>query len=141
MKQEFIFYPFFGMMLLTAAVWLYMYYQRLTYILGERINPQSFAVTSKAENVPDRVRYPSDNLKNLFELPVIFYALCIYLYATHQVNAVYLGVALCYLLMRVAHSVIHCSYNKVVHRFYVYMASSIVLWLFVMLALVDLVQG
>ncbi len=141
MKQELIFVPFLAMMLLTMLVWIYMYYQRLSYILRERINPQSFAVTSKAENIPDKVRYPSDNLKNLFELPVIFYAVCLYLYLTQQVNAMYIGFAFCFLLMRAAHSIIHCTYNRVVHRFYVYLASSIVLWVFVFIAFVDLLQG
>lgn len=141
MKQELIFIPFFGMMLLTILVWAYMYYQRLSWIIRERINPQSFAVTEKAKNVPNRVRYPSDNLKNLFELPVIFYAVCLYLYVSQQVDSINLNIAFTYLFIRIVHSYIHCTYNRVVHRFYAYMASSIVLWLFVILALTGLVKG
>jgi hypothetical protein len=38
-----------------------------------------------------QISNPSDNLKNLFELPVVFYALALYLVATKQVDGVYLG--------------------------------------------------
>ena len=34
---------------------------------------------------------PSDNLKNLFEMPVLFYALSLYLYATSQVDGLYVA--------------------------------------------------
>jgi len=31
-------------------------------------------------------------------------------------------------VFRVLHSLIHCTYNKIVHRFNAYLASSLVLW-------------
>lgn len=140
MDQASIFIPFVGMMLLTAAVWFYMYYLRLRFLVSEKIDPQQAATTQQMlEIVPYRVNLPSENLINLFELPVLFYALCIYLYITGQVSPAYLVLAYCFFAFRVMHSVIHCTYNRVTHRFYTYALSAFVLWAMVLMASVDLI--
>jgi hypothetical protein len=129
MDQESIFIPFFGMMILTIVVWVYMYYLRLTFMWRHKVDPQSLATTSQVLGVvPENINTPSENLINLFELPVLFYAACIYLYITQKVDGVYLVFAYGFLVLRIGHSVIHCTYNKVTHRFFLYILSSIALW-------------
>lgn len=121
--------PMLGLMLLTLLVWLNMYRLRVGYMIAHRIPAQKASTPEKgAALLPESVNNSANNLKNLFELPVIFYALCIYLIATGQVaNAdVWLGYA--YLLLRVAHSLVHCTSNIVMLRFQIYVASSLVLW-------------
>jgi hypothetical protein len=76
-------------------------------------------------------RNPSDNLKNLFELPVIFYAAVLYLYVTRQVDALHLGAAWIFFAFRVLHSVVHCTFNHIKLRFFLYLVSSLALWLMV----------
>jgi len=106
-----------------------MYYLRLSFLKREKINPQSVATSRQMlEAVPETVNNSSDNLKNLFELPVIFYVLCIFLFITQKVDSVNLVLAYCFVIFRIGHSVIHCTYNKVIHRFFVYMLSSFILW-------------
>jgi hypothetical protein len=56
---------------------------------------------------PPSVSNPSDNLKNLFELPVLFYALSLYLFVTRQVDGTYVAAAWVFFVFRVAHSAIH----------------------------------
>ena len=46
-----------------------------------------------------------------------------------QGGAVVLALAWTFVALRVLHSAIHCSYNKVMHRFYAYVAGGAVLWL------------
>lgn len=141
MDQEAIFVPFFGIMLLTIVVWVYMYYLRLSVIRREKIDPQTVATTRHVtEVIPDRLNTPSENLVNLFELPVLFYVACLYLYVTHRVDGVYLALAYLFLLFRIAHSAIHCTYNRVVHRFVAYMISSLALWAIVVRAFVGAVR-
>lgn len=134
MDQKIIFIPFLGMMLLTMVVWFYMYFQRLSFIFGKNLDPQSFATTaSKADqNINSRVISPSDNLSNLFEMPMLFYAVSLLLYVTKQVDGTYMVLAYAYLGFRVLHSIIHCTYNKVVHRFLAYVISSILLWIMIL---------
>lgn len=135
MADSAIFLPFFGVMLLTLAVWLFMYYRRTTYLVGERIDLRTVDTPEKvAAVVPEKLQLPSHNLKNLFELPVLFYAVCLYLYVSGNVDDLHVYSAWIFLAFRVVHSVIHCSNNKVHNRFIVYQISAIALWLMVIRA-------
>ncbi len=71
---------------------------------------------------------PSDNLKNLFEMPVIFYALALYLFVTNQVDATYVSAAWVFVAFRALHSAIHCTINIVMLRFYLYLLSTLAVW-------------
>jgi hypothetical protein len=94
MTQTAIFGPFFAMMLLTLFVWVYMYVRRIRFITRNSISPQDLAVPGALARLsPAAVSNPSDNLKNLFEIPVLFYALALYLFVTGQVDATYVNVA------------------------------------------------
>lgn len=124
-----IFGPFLAMMLLTAIVWLVMYWRRLNYIFRHRIDSQQLTIPEKgAALIPEQVNWPAYNLKNLFELPILFYALCLYLYAAKGVDPVFVWGGWAYVVLRVAHSLVHCTVNIVKLRFAAYMLSSIVLW-------------
>lgn len=62
--QAAIFGPFFAMMLLTPAVWIYMYIRRIAFITSLPINSQDLAVPGAlARLMPPSVSNPSDNLK------------------------------------------------------------------------------
>ena len=75
-----IFGPFFAMMLL---VWAYMYVRRIGFITRDNIRPQGLAAPGELARLsPAAVSNPSDNLKELFEVPVLFYALALYLFIT-----------------------------------------------------------
>ena len=74
-----IFTPFMAMILLTFIVWVYMYARRIPLLLSAKIPNDELTAAKLAEISPPEVANPSDNLKNLFELPVLFYALCLYL--------------------------------------------------------------
>lgn len=132
MDQQLILKPFVAMLLLTGLVWAYMYVRRLSFILGNNVNPQSLATPEQlATVIPARISGPSNNLKNLFELPVVFYALCIVLLFTGKVDSIHLYSAWAFVLLRALHSVIHCFINFVSLRFVAYLLSSLVLWFMV----------
>ena len=76
MTQAAIFGPLFATVLLTFVVWVYMYIRRISFITSNKISSKDLAVPGAlAQLSPPAVSNPSDNLKNLFEIPVIFYAL------------------------------------------------------------------
>src|SRR4249919_144447 len=108
MNQTVIFQPFIATMILTLAVWVYMYARRLIFIFSSGLAPKKMTPLELARLSPPRVSTPSDNLKNLFELPTIFYAIVLYLFVTHQVDAAYLGASWTFFLFRVMHSAVHC---------------------------------
>jgi hypothetical protein len=121
--------PFLAMMLLTAVVWVYMYVRRLSYIRLNRVPPQELATPEKAAALlPERIARPANNLRNLFELPVLFYALCLCLYVTASVDGVHVASAWTFVALRGAHSAVHCTCNIVVLRFVAYAAAALALW-------------
>lgn len=129
MEQRAIFGPFFATMLLTLVVWVYMYIRRISFITSNRISPTDLAVPGAlAQLSPAAVSNPSDNLKNLFEIPVLFYALALYLFATDQVDAGYVSAAWVFVVFRALHSAVHCTINIVLLRFYLYLFSTLAVW-------------
>ena len=74
------------------------------------------------------VANPSDNLKNLFEIPVLFYALVLYLFVTNQVDAVYVNAGWVVVAFRALHSTVHCTFNLIMLRFYLYPIATLAVW-------------
>ena len=122
-----IFLPAVALAALTIAVWLRMYVVRIGEMRRLRIHPQSVATSPEAAQrfVDTRA---ADNFRNLFELPVLFYAALGILFALGAVDRTGLVLAWLFVVLRVLHSVIHCGYNRVMHRFYAYLAGALVLW-------------
>jgi hypothetical protein len=60
---------------------------------------------------------------------------------TGVATGVFLALAWAFVVLRIVHSFIHCTYNRVMHRFTAYLLSSLVLWvIWVYLALQLLAQ-
>jgi hypothetical protein len=120
--------PALAMVGLTFVVWCYMYFKRLRFIRVHSIDPQSVATRALGAKSLAEVAAPSDNLMNLFEMPVLFYFLIALLMLTNQASEGFVTAAWVYVALRVVHSFIHCTYNRVLQRFLVYAASSLLLW-------------
>ena len=122
-----IFWPAVVLAALTLIVWLRMYVVRIGEMRWLRIHPQAVAtsVQSGQRFVDTRA---ADNFRNLFELPVLFYTALGVLFAIGAVDRISLALAWLFVAVRVLHSVIHCGYNRVMHRFHAYAAGGFVLW-------------
>ena len=93
------------------------------------IDPKDMAVPGALARLsPPEVSNPSDNLKNLFEIPVIFYTLALYLFATSQVDFAYVAAGWVFAGFRVLQSAVHCTINIVMLRFYLYLVSTLAVW-------------
>ncbi len=122
-----IFLPAFAMVVLTLVVWLRMYTMRIAQMKRERIHPQAVATSVQAAARLTDSR-AADTFRNLFELPVLFYLALVVAAVSGLATDVTLALAWLFVLLRVVHSAIQCSYNKVMHRFQAYLAGSVVLW-------------
>ena len=135
MVQTAIFGPFFAMMLLTLVVWMYMYIRRLSFVRQQKLSPRDLqSPEALTRGAPPGVVMPSNNLRNLFEMPVLFYAVALYLFVTFQVDSVYWGAAWIFVAFRVLHSAVHCTFNFVPLRFALYVVSAVALWFMVLRA-------
>jgi hypothetical protein len=127
MPQTSILLPLFAMVALTFMVWVRLYVDRISELRSRRISAQDISTSRQmAERLNNTTA--ADNFKNLFEMPVLFYVFCLTLFVTQSMTAVFVGGSWLYVLLRVAHSVIHCTYNNVLHRFAVYATSSLLLF-------------
>lgn len=122
-----IWLPCAAMVVLTALVWLKLYADRLGEMRARRIDPQALASARAAAGELERTA-AADNFRNLFEVPVLFYLLCVALALTGGSAPGYVAAAWAYVALRAVHSLIHVTYNRVVHRFLVYVASTLLLF-------------
>jgi len=125
MNQTAIFSPLFAMIFLTMAGWVYMYARRLPFIARSKLRPEQLTPLEFARLSPPEVANPSDNLKNLFEVPVLFYVLALYLFVTSQVDTTHLVAAWIFFVFRALHSAVHCTVNIVPLRFALYLVGSL----------------
>jgi hypothetical protein len=116
-------------MLLTLIVWVYMYVRRIRFITSSNLSPGDLSKPGELARLsPAAVSNPSDNLKNLFEIPVLFYALALYLFVTRQVDGAYVTAGWVFVAFRALHSAVHCTINIVMLRFYLYLISTLAVW-------------
>lgn len=115
-----------AMVLLTFAVALLMLYSRVQEMRQKRLHPQK-AATSKLMAANLENVQAADNFRNLFETPVLFYALVACAIGASYVPPWLVIGAWCYFVLRVAHSIIHCAYNNVIHRLTIFALSFVLL--------------
>lgn len=104
-----------AMVVLTFAVGLRMLYSRVQEMREKRLHPQK-AATSKTMAANLENIQAADNYRNLFETPVLFYALVACAVAAAYAPPWLVIGAWCYFGLRVVHTIIHCTYNNVMHR-------------------------
>jgi hypothetical protein len=128
MKFEYsILLPPTALVLLTGFVWLRLGSDRLGEMRSRRIHPQQVATSKQMSETMQNVQ-SADHFRNLFEMPVLFYALCAFLAITRLTTLLLLACAWGYVALRAAHTYVHLTSNKVVRRFQVFVASTIVLY-------------
>ena len=107
-----IFVPMFYMVLLTFMVSLVGTIVRFKNVLIDKkhtgIEMMKFSPPSSASVI---IKQADRNLTNLFEFPILFYAISIVLYITGKVDSYFVLLAYWFVGLRVAHSVYHIFIN------------------------------
>ena len=127
MNADLILVPMLAMVLLTAIVWLRSLVVRVGEMRARRVPPRELSTRAAAAKVL-RNTTASDHFMNLFEMPVLFYVLVMLLWGMDLVDGAQLTLAVVFVALRYVHSVVHLTYNRVMHRFFFYLASSLALW-------------
>jgi hypothetical protein len=111
---------------LTVLVGARMLAVRVRDMRTQRIGAQSVALSfQRAQRLSDS--RASDNFNHLFEVPVLFYALCVGAIASGHIPPWLPPLAWLFVALRIVHSGIQCSYNKVMHRFPLFLASLVLI--------------
>ncbi len=128
-------YPVLAQVLLTFIVYIRLGQVRYRALRRRAVGPD--AVLSD-QAWPDYARKVSNNLRNQFESPVLFYVLCgvaTFVAATHVLMA---ALAWVYVIVRFVHFVIHTTTNHYPHRAFVFsisLAILVVMWVLIVLHL------
>jgi len=121
-----IFGPVLALVGLTFLVLLRIPFVRIRAALAKRVVIDDFRL-GESPLVPADVALPNRNYMNLLELPLLFYMLAISLFVTRHVDATQLTLAWLYVGLRVGHSLVHLTYNGVLHRLLLFATSNVVL--------------
>lgn len=105
-----------AMVLITFVVGLRLLFVRVGEMRTNRIHPQAVSTRRQVARKLQDTR-ASDNFAHLFEVPVLFYAICLAAVGSGHVPSWLPPLAWLFVASRVIHSLIQCTYNKVMHRF------------------------
>ena len=107
-----IFIPMYYMVLLTLSVFLLSTLLRFKNILVDKSHTGSELMKIPLPSSAAEITKQADrNLANLFEFPILFYAICIVLYISGKVDDYFLLLGFWFVGLRVAHSVYHIFIN------------------------------
>jgi hypothetical protein len=133
-------WPLLALVVLVFVVGLRMLAVRIKEMKEKRINPQqtatSLQMAARMENVQ-----AADNFRNLFEVPVLFYALLAVAMALQHIPAWLVWGAWLFVALRYIHSLIHCTYNRVMHRFAAFGSGFLVIVVLWIYFVIDLTSG
>jgi hypothetical protein len=119
--------PMLCMIALTFGVLIRMFLLRVSYMRANKIHPQKISDRDSSRRVLAAISQPADNFNNLLEVPVLFYLAALLIWLLQLTDGFYLILAWGYVVLRYAHSAIHITYNRVMHRFAAFAASCLVL--------------
>ena len=107
-----IFIPMYYMVLLTAAVFLISTLIRFKNVLVDKSHTGSELMKIPLPESAAQITKQADrNLINLFEFPILFYAICIVLYVSGKVDDYFVFLAYWFVGLRVVHSIYHIFIN------------------------------
>lgn len=121
--------PMLALVLLTFLVWFYLFARRIPEIMRKKIDVRKLQDRVEGHKLLTESAAASNNLKNLFEMPMLFYTAVLLSLLLMVQDPVLVWLSWGFVGFRYAHSAIHCSYNDVNHRFAMYGASCLLLLL------------
>ena len=130
MSQNLIVLPVLAQVLLTLVVLVLMGPARSRSMRERRQRLEDMALAAE-KDWNEAARKVANNFKNQFELPVLFYVVCLFALATRTVDTALFVLACVFVLSRIAHTAIHIGPNVVAWRGTAYLvgfAALILMW-------------
>ncbi len=114
MEPKLIFWPVLAQVALTIFMFI-----RIAIVKARSLEAGDVDLSRRAlhpEAWPDYVLQVTNNVRNQFEMPVLFYVIALGLWALGEVNVATLTLAWVYVASRLAHAYIHTGSNIVKYR-------------------------
>ncbi len=113
--QESILLPVAALAIWTMIVLALIPITRGRAVVSGGVKPEDFTY-GESGKILAQISIPNRAYMNLLELPVLFYVLCLALYTTKQVDGLHVTMAWVFVGSRLVHSLVHLTYNNVIHR-------------------------
>lgn len=113
--KDLIFYPAFSMFMWIVFMLGLLAYVRIKAIRDKEVRVSQFKLQ---EGMPEKIQLISNNVNNLFQVPLLFLISCLLLHMLNRVNFYYLFLAWGFVILRIFHSWVHITENKVNLRFF-----------------------
>lgn len=114
----------------TMIMWAWMYATRIPALNATKMDLDDLArdpATSLDDVLPVGVQWKAHNYNHLHEAPTVFYAVAIVLAVIGAGDGISAQFAWAYVALRVIHSLVQATVNKVMWRFVLFLLSSMVL--------------
>jgi len=125
MSPTLIFYAVFCQVMLTFVLLYVMGRSRVASVNSGDIKIKDIALGQNAWSA-QQTQF-SNSYHSQFQLPVLFYVVCIFAQINGQVDMVMIALAWGFVVMRIIHAWIHVTTNNVRQRFYAFMAGLVLL--------------
>ena len=126
--EDAILQPVIVLAIQTLIIMLWMFGARVSAFRQHNITPDQSKHTSDAARLlPSQVRAIGDNFSNLAELPVVFYAVTLTIWAAGHADQIHIYCAWGFVIFRIVHSLVQIIYNNVLHRFGAYLVGALFL--------------
>lgn len=116
-----------GMAVLSLVMFVWMYAKRIPAMNAAKVDPQSAMHPGSLNCLPSDARRVADNYNHLWEAPTLFYAMAFYVVVTGHADQIHVWCAWIYLGLRVVHSLVQATFNKVALRFLLFTLSWVAL--------------
>lgn len=114
----------------TMVMWVWLYAVRLKAMKAFKVDMGKLAnelSVTLDHLLPAKAQWPAKNYNHLHEAPTVFYAVCLVLALTGNGAGHGAQVAWAYVILRVAHSLVQASINRIPLRFGLFTLSSLCL--------------
>jgi hypothetical protein len=114
----------------TMVMWLWLYITRIPAMNNAKLSDAELSTLNQGKLdalLPPQVQWKAYNYNHLHEAPTVFYAIAIVLAIVGQGDGLSAWLAWAYVALRVIHSLVQATVNKVMVRFAVFMLSSLML--------------
>jgi hypothetical protein len=114
----------------SMVMWLWMYATRIPAMQRAKIDAQGLVGTTgqTLDNVlPAEVQWKAHNYNHLMEQPTVFYAVALALAIAGQGDGLNAQLGWAYVILRIVHSLVQATVNKVMLRFFIFILASLAL--------------
>lgn len=132
MTSSHIFWPVLAQVFLTLVMFIVLGVRKARAVKAGAVNRKEAALDNRVW--PDDVVKVSNNIANQFEVPVLFYVLCLVIYSIGAVGVVAVTLAWLFALSRYAHAYVHVGSNYVPVRMRFFLFGCLVLLAMLILA-------